>query len=720
MKRLPSVFAAVLSLAALGASLAPASASANDRVALVIGNNAYPADGNFDSLKNCRRDATLIEASLKRAGFQVTVLKDADYHAIDAGVSAFEKAIPKGGTAVFYFAGHGIEFEGKNYLMGSNAKLESRSRLGQEGFDAEVVAKAMLVAGAKSSFLFLDCCREAPKSVQWLTRGIKKRGLAEIDVDGDIVICYSAKPGQAAFDAPTVKPAATAASEDEDELEYSPYAQSLARWMHAGLDHLNMLQKVRSDVHVLTGGSQRTWENGSFLEPFFFAKDSTETVAAVVAPVAPAVPAQPEPAPVEEPKTAAAMVPTSTIPAPVPAAPVEAASVTPQPVQPTPSVAQAETQAPSVSAEPSSQAATGSMVLASATTTTTTTAPASSAQPLVAVPVPREELQAAPASSQRGAAASLNEGSPGDTILVDIGGGAQLSLGYMAGIGGNHSWLGDSDVTAAQWLAVMEDGRVSPTQGSAVLIGVGRQDAQTYVDRLNLRVPLPEGWRWSLPAAVADTTGNGSRINTSTPFRESGFEFESETGGRFPGGSGAGFRGEGQRFESGRGGEFFDGGRGIRQSGRTQGQRSVGQRVPGHFQDFRGGGNGGGRGNGSGNGNGSGGGRGNGNGGGGSFEPQNGGGRGGFPGHRHEEGRGGNGNSGHRHEEGRGGNGNSGHRHEHGRGEVFPQGGRPQMQEGRFFEDGATFREIEVEREIPSVRQETTQTGFRIAIVRGR
>lgn len=260
MSRMKWTCSLVAALLTCAGSLAGA-----DRVALVIGNNDYPDEGNFPDLSNCRNDATLIKTSLERAGFTVIYLENADWQRIDEGVTTFENAISRGGTAVFYFAGHGIEFEGKNYLMGTNAKLLARSRLGQEGYDAETVAQAMLLAGAKSSFLFLDCCRDAPADAGWLSRGVKKRGLADLKISGDIVIGFAATPGQSALDAPVE--GVTGATGNN-----SPYAQALAKAFHAGLDHLAMFQKVRADVNTLTGGQQRTWESGSFLETFYFTR----------------------------------------------------------------------------------------------------------------------------------------------------------------------------------------------------------------------------------------------------------------------------------------------------------------------------------------------------------------------------------------------------------------------------------------------------------------
>src|SRR5690606_12689464 len=134
----------------------------------------------------------------------------------------------------------------------------------------ETFASAMILAGAKSSFLFLDCCREVPGDIGWLTRGIKKRGLAEINIDGDIIIAYAAKPGQAALD-----------GQDGN----SPYAKALARWIPSGLEPGGLFDQVRKEVHQGPGGAQRTRESGSFLDPFYF--KAGETVASTPPPQAP-------------------------------------------------------------------------------------------------------------------------------------------------------------------------------------------------------------------------------------------------------------------------------------------------------------------------------------------------------------------------------------------------------------------------------------------------
>jgi Skp family chaperone for outer membrane proteins len=246
--------------------LTAASLSAADRVALVIGNNDYDDSGKLTDLRACRLDAQLIRRTLEAVGFTVILGEDQDRAGMDDLLTRFESTIPKGGTAVVYFAGHAIEFDGKNYLLGTNAKLQARSRLTEEAMNAETFASAMLLAGAKSSFLLLDCCRNAPTDSEWLTRGAtRKAGLAQIDVDGDIIIGYAAKPGASAL-------------EPAEPGMNSPYATALAKWIPSGFKHGDVFEKVRQEVNETTGGLQRTWENGSFLEPYYFVSTGTAPV----------------------------------------------------------------------------------------------------------------------------------------------------------------------------------------------------------------------------------------------------------------------------------------------------------------------------------------------------------------------------------------------------------------------------------------------------------
>lgn len=234
---------------------------AADKVALVVGNSDYPEEGLFADLENPARDARLLAHSLETAGFKVMLAENVDRGAFVAKLREFQDAIEEGGTALFYFAGHGIQFEGENYLMGTNALLERKFELGEEALKANTVLAAMTGKKPKTALVFLDCCRDAPPQ-SWIesgTRGLRTRGLADMQ-HPDVVISFAAAP-----DAPAL-----------DGEENSPYARSLANRILSGEELLVVLRTVANDVWSTTEQQQRPWWNGSLLHEFYFTNAKTE------------------------------------------------------------------------------------------------------------------------------------------------------------------------------------------------------------------------------------------------------------------------------------------------------------------------------------------------------------------------------------------------------------------------------------------------------------
>lgn len=234
------------------------SLDAGERVALIIGNSDYPEGSRFGDLENPAADADLIGSTLEDSGFQVLSGKNANKTEIAELLVRFHNAIEPGGDAVFYFAGHGIEHENKNYLMASNSMFQNRFMLGEESIEVKTVLRAMEQKSPKSAIIFLDCCRDYPDDT-WLTsgRGYRGRGLANIE-GGDIMISYAAAPGAGALDGSDLG------------LENSPFAHALAGAIRKNLEITALFKAVRQEVHQISEGRQRTWENGSFLHDFYF------------------------------------------------------------------------------------------------------------------------------------------------------------------------------------------------------------------------------------------------------------------------------------------------------------------------------------------------------------------------------------------------------------------------------------------------------------------
>ena len=163
MRRLPPLKLSLPLIALLLALLlcaAPASADPQQerRVALVIGNGAYPTA----PLKNPVNDASDMAAALKRLGFEVTLLRDATMQQMEGAVREFGLALRRGGLGLFYFAGHGVQVAGENYLVPVNAVIQSEGDVKYGCLNAGLVLAKMEDAGNGPNVVILDACRNNP------------------------------------------------------------------------------------------------------------------------------------------------------------------------------------------------------------------------------------------------------------------------------------------------------------------------------------------------------------------------------------------------------------------------------------------------------------------------------------------------------------------------------------------------------------------------------
>lgn len=221
------------------------------RVALVITNGAYAHAG---SLKNPVNDGALVASSLRSAGFQIV---DADPN---LGIGPFRGALRRfhasaagARVALIYYAGHGIEARGKNWLIPTDATLQQDSDLDYEAIDLDLVLGA--TDGADMRVVVLDACRNNPFGHSWRsTHRAVGQGLAPIDVD-DVLVIYSAGPGQTASDG---------------RGSNSPFAEALAKRLpQPGLPIQLLGGLVRDDVLRATGSQQRPFISASITgEPF--------------------------------------------------------------------------------------------------------------------------------------------------------------------------------------------------------------------------------------------------------------------------------------------------------------------------------------------------------------------------------------------------------------------------------------------------------------------
>ncbi len=239
----------LLSLLVLLLLCGPATA-AEERLALVIGNAAY----SFASLKNPVNDASDIAGALQRLGFTVILKKNAGLKEMEEAVADFGNRLKKGGPGLFYYAGHGLQVNGVNYLVPVSARIEKESDVKYEALDAGRILDAMADAGNGLNIVILDACRDNPFHRQFrsLNRGLAVLGSAPAGT----FISYSTGPGQVALDG---------------DGRNSPYAGALLKSIgEPGLTIEQVFKNVRHRLGVETGGKQVPWELSSLEGDFYF------------------------------------------------------------------------------------------------------------------------------------------------------------------------------------------------------------------------------------------------------------------------------------------------------------------------------------------------------------------------------------------------------------------------------------------------------------------
>ena len=261
-----SALALVLAAAmALGSGEADASADSESRIALVVGN------GNYDPsvvsrLENPVNDAQLMARTLEYVGFDVSLLTDGKRNTIERAVAEFGTRLKEAGrdaVGLFYYAGHGVERSGQNYLIPLGASIESPLHLAREAVPAQYVLDWMEHAGNRLNIVILDACRNNPYERTRSVPGASTRGLAPMKGPSGTLIAYSAGPGEAAADG----------------IGNSPYTQALAEEIvEPGLQLEEVFKRVRVRVERATGNVQTPWENSSLVGYFYFVPAGEENL----------------------------------------------------------------------------------------------------------------------------------------------------------------------------------------------------------------------------------------------------------------------------------------------------------------------------------------------------------------------------------------------------------------------------------------------------------
>ncbi|MDQ0472998.1 caspase family protein [Labrys wisconsinensis] len=229
------------------------SAAVGRRVALVIGNSSYRA---VTELPNPARDADLVGGALRQAGVDVTVAHDLDRSGMVAALNAFADKADGADWAIVYYAGHGIEMDGHNYLIPVDAILASDRSVEDETVSLDRMMST--INGAKQlKLVVLDACRNNPfhPKITALNRSID-RGLSRVEPDGATLVVYAAKEGTVAKDGTGTD---------------SPFAVSFAKRIdEPGVEINKVLRFVRQDVLEATDREQEPFVYGSLPPTDFF------------------------------------------------------------------------------------------------------------------------------------------------------------------------------------------------------------------------------------------------------------------------------------------------------------------------------------------------------------------------------------------------------------------------------------------------------------------
>lgn len=241
-------------LVILASLISAVPAAAEKRVALVIGNSAYQ---NVTRLDNPRSDAALMADTLGGLGFTLIggrAQLDLDKSAMDVAVQNFGRQVQGADVALFYYAGHGVQVSGSNYLVPISANPTREADVDFQMVDVNLVLRQMQGSGTRLNMVILDACRNNPFGA----RGLRASdgGLAQMRAPEGTLISYATQPGNVAQDGSD---------------GHSPYTKALASTIkQSGLDIFQTFNQVGLAVKRETGGSQQPWVSSSPIDGTFY------------------------------------------------------------------------------------------------------------------------------------------------------------------------------------------------------------------------------------------------------------------------------------------------------------------------------------------------------------------------------------------------------------------------------------------------------------------
>src|SRR5262249_9310489 len=249
-----------------------ARAGGEPRLAMGIGNGAY----GMAPVRKPGNDVRAMAATLRTLGFQVTALENAALMDMKRAIDDFGDSLRSGGgVGLFYFSGHGIQINGRNFIIPVGVRVKGERDVEYESVDVGRVLGKMEDAGNRMNLVILDACRDNPFARSFRSA---RSGLATMESASGTFIAYATAPGHTAGDGTGTN---------------GLYTEQLIRYMRTpGLKVEDVFKQVRINVEQASGGQQVPWESSSLKGDFFFSEPPVEA-ALPTPPPPPAKPAGP-------------------------------------------------------------------------------------------------------------------------------------------------------------------------------------------------------------------------------------------------------------------------------------------------------------------------------------------------------------------------------------------------------------------------------------------
>lgn len=234
------------------------------RAALVIGNSDYQQAA---PLANASNDAAAVSRALKRLGWDVTLRENLNRNSIQDALEGFQETTEDCAAALFFFAGHGINIWGQNYLLPVDARIEFEDHVHQRSCFLGNILHGM-VERAGISIALIDACQENPfqRSItrslnpDYRSGGRSGSGLAHVKAPQGAFVAFAASPGELAYDTPG---------------RHSPFTSALLESFSSEDGEISAIfRRVQERVHAATGGAQRPWMHSDLPGPFYMSADT--------------------------------------------------------------------------------------------------------------------------------------------------------------------------------------------------------------------------------------------------------------------------------------------------------------------------------------------------------------------------------------------------------------------------------------------------------------